>query len=261
MFTAPSDLPVLRSITDGIPNPIAATRSSASGSIASAIASSSASCESVGVGTSCCSCSVPSASIDPVAIFVPPRSTPMTRWAPTGRGYHTAPDGGRREALPALQGRPHEREGADGPASGAAGPCGVEPREAARQAAVAPADRPCRARAGRPAARLAGRQLPGLPQRRQGGERAAAEGRGGEPRASGRPAADESVADHAARHRRRQDGSAPGLPPLRLDPARPHRPEAAPDGIPLRSRATSASTSPARGRTRSTPPSSSAGRR
>ena len=120
MLTEPSDLPVLRSITDGIPNPIAATRSSASGSIASTIASSSASWESVGVGTSCCSCSVPSASIEPVAIFVPPRSTPMTRWVPTGRGYHTAPDGGRREALPALQGRPHTREGADGAAAGAA---------------------------------------------------------------------------------------------------------------------------------------------
>ena len=88
-----------------------------------------------------------------------------------------------------------------------------------------------RARARRPAARLARRELPRLPQRRRGGERAAAEGRGGEPRASGRPAADEAVADHAARHRRRQDRSAPGLPPLRLDPARPHRPEAAPDGV------------------------------
>ena len=43
----------------------------------------------------------------------------------------------------------------------------------------------------------------------------------------------EAVADHAARHRRRQDRRAPGLPPLRLDPARPHRPEAAPDGVPL----------------------------
>ena len=41
--------------------------SSASGSIAATIASSSSSCELVGVGTSCCSCSVPSASIEPVA--------------------------------------------------------------------------------------------------------------------------------------------------------------------------------------------------
>ena len=108
---------------------------------------------------------------------------------------------------------------------------GVEPHEAARQAAVGPANRPCGARAGRPAARLARRELPRLPQRRQGGERAAAEGGGGEPRAPGRPPADEAVADHVARHRRRQDRSAPGLPPLRLDPARPHRPEAAPDGV------------------------------
>ena len=48
---------------------------------------------------------VPSASIAPARIFVPPRSTPMTRLASTGRGYHTPPDGRRRKALPGLQGR------------------------------------------------------------------------------------------------------------------------------------------------------------
>ena len=44
---------------------------------------------------------------------MPPRSTPMTRWALTGRGYHTRPDGGRRKALPGLQGRQGQGEGAD----------------------------------------------------------------------------------------------------------------------------------------------------
>src|SRR6185503_19162882 len=101
------------------PIPTAPTSGPASGSTAATIPSRSASCDSSGVGSSCRSCSAPSASTDPVAIFVPPRSTPMTRWGATGRGYHTAPDGGRREALPALQGRPREGEGADCAASGA----------------------------------------------------------------------------------------------------------------------------------------------
>ena len=52
MLTEPSDWPVARSITDGIPNPSAATPAPASGSIAAAIPSSSSACEPVGVGTS-----------------------------------------------------------------------------------------------------------------------------------------------------------------------------------------------------------------
>ena len=43
----------------------------------------------------------------------------------------------------------------------------------------------------------------------------------------------EAVADPAARHRRRPDGRARRRPPLRLDPARPHRPRPAPARLPL----------------------------
>ena len=74
-------------------------------------------------------------------------------------------------------------------------------------------------------------------------------------------AALEAVADPAARHRRRQDRGARRRAPLRLDPARPHRPRSGTGSRTSRSRATSASTSPATARTRSTPRSSSAGPR
>ena len=188
MLTEPSAFLVLRSMTDVIPNPIAAC-SSASGSIAAAIPSRSASCDSsIGVGTSCRSCSVPSASTDPVAIFVPPRSTPMTRWGATGRGYHTRPDGGRREALPALQGRPHEGEGADRAASGASGArSGAPPSPRGDRAGGAGIGLAALA-LGVSSSSCGSSRATSLPQGRRAGERAAPAHRGGEPRGPGRPA-------------------------------------------------------------------------
>ena len=107
--------------------------------------------------------------------------------------------------------------------------------------------------------RLDGRELPLVPGRRRRRERAAAQSRRGGPGAAGGRARLEAVADAAARHRRRQDRSALRRAPLRLDPARPDRPRPAPARRTSRSRATCASTSPATARTRSTPPTSSAG--
>ena len=53
------------------------------------------------------------------------------------------------------------------------------------------------------------------------------------PRAAGRRARLEAVADPAARHRRRPHRRARRRTPLRLDPARPHRPGPAPARVPL----------------------------
>ena len=234
MLVEPSTRPAARSITDGIPKPIAPTLSSASGSIAPTMPSSSASCDSVGVGTSCRSCTVPSASIDPVAIFVPPRSTPMTRWAPTGGGYHNAPNGGRREALPALQGRPHEGEGADSAASGARRPGGAEPREAAAASragavgSVSPCccSASCWSSGSSPATSLSGRAS----SRRTSGcrRRWRRASRAQDGLLTSKPSLIMLLGTDGDKTAARA-----GLPPLRLDPARPHRPGAAPDGVPL----------------------------
>ena len=183
---------------------------------------------------------VPSRSSTPARIFVPPRSTPMTRWALTGRGYHNRPDGRGREAVQALQGRAHEGEGARRrpasartrarrrPQSRRSGPA-----QGPRPAALGKAHR-ARARAPRrPARRLDGRELPLLPGRGDRRERPPAEGRERRARAAGGSGDLEPDPDHAARHRRGQERRALRLEPLRLDPDRPHRSEAAPDLVPL----------------------------
>ena len=104
------------------------------------------------------------------------------------------------------------------------------------------------ARSGRPARRLDRRQLPLLPERRRGRERAPAEDRGSR---TSRPRTVLLTSKPSLILLLGTDGdktaARAGLPPLRLDPARAHRPEAAPDRRTSRSRATSASTSPGYG--------------
>ena len=159
----------------------------------------------------------------------------MTRWAPTGRGYHNPPHGGRREALPALQGRPHEGQGADCAASGA------RRHEASRAARSSPAKPRWGRRIGlavlaarRPARRLDRRQLPLVPRtasrRRTRGcrRRSTASLAPQDGLLTSKPSLIMLLGTDGDRTR-----GAPGLPPLRLDPARPHRPRAAPDGVPL----------------------------
>ena len=145
----------------------------------------------------------------------------MTRWALTRRGYHNPPDGRRREALPRLQGR-HGSRGRSRPRPARSATAEGRDRErAARRPAGRPLGPPDRARARSCSSVLlvvwARRELPLLPQRRRGGERAAAEAGEGEPRASGRPADLEAVDDPPARHRRRHDG---GREPTRTAPTR-----------------------------------------
>ena len=85
MLIEPSATPVRASITDGTPNPRPPTSSVRTASTAAASPSTSSSWEPVGVGTSCRSWTCPSRSSSPARIFVPPRSTPMTRCESTGR--------------------------------------------------------------------------------------------------------------------------------------------------------------------------------
>src|SRR5580765_5551322 len=134
----------------------------------------------------------------PARILVPPTSTPMTRFALTGGGYHTPPDGGRREAVPALSRRPRQGEGPDphqaraeaAPRRGA-GRCELS-RPGPEEGAEAP---PTHTRSRRPAdprraprARggLDGGGIPGLCERGVGGEQAARRGRTGCPEPPGR---------------------------------------------------------------------------
>ena len=178
MLIEPSTRPVLRSSTDGIPKPSAANGGPRAVRPPRAIPSRSSSCEPVGVGTSHRSSIVPSRSSRAARIFVPPRSTPMTRWELTGRGYHTRPDGGRREALPGLQGRPGQRKGS------AHAPSGEGAGGNARAADGAPAGRRWGRRIGIALALLflllvvwTASQLPLVPGRRRGRERKRCPGR------------------------------------------------------------------------------------
>ena len=209
-------------------------------------------------------------------IFVPPRSTPITRLrVHARRGYHNPPHGRRREALPRLPRRTREGQGARAAAAGARGRRATR-RHGRRYRGRAPAKQrrrrlgwgrgigararrcsSCCSSSGRSASYLA------VPQRRRGRERAA---RPAGARAALTPqdglllsTADD---DPAARHRprepadRRERAAAPtrscssaptrstASPRVPLDPARPAR---------RRSRATAPR--------RSTPPSRSAGRR
>src|SRR5439155_2772136 len=136
-------------------------------------ASTSAACDEVGVGTSSVRSTPPDASTIPARIFVPPRSTPITRLSLNPARYPTSPDGAGREALPRLQGRTRQGQGADrrrSPQAHAARSAsrrrtGPLPRsgslpppdaQAPALAAVDPADAP---RAGRPVRRLGDREL------------------------------------------------------------------------------------------------------
>ena len=201
---------------------------------------------------------VPSRSSTPARILVPPRSTPMTRCALTGRGYHTRTDAGGREALSPLQGWASEGQGA------AAGP---SRRRTHRAAATAAAPRWGR-RIGLTLRLLVlllavwgVLELPLLSRRRRGRQRATAPAR----------------SSRAWRNRTALLLSEPTLSccsePTATAP-RPARTHAAPTrswscaptragtaSRSSRSRATFASTFPATARTRSTPPSSSAGLR
>ena len=84
MFTDETATPRAWSTVDGTPRPIASTPSSNSSSTACSSAATTSSSEVVGVGNSVREPIPPSRSTIPAAIFVPPRSTPMTRFALTG---------------------------------------------------------------------------------------------------------------------------------------------------------------------------------
>ena len=84
------------------------------------------------------------ASTIPARIFVPPTSTPMTRCALTGGGYHNPPHGRRAEAVPRLPRRPRQGQGADSRAAGAR--ADVAPAAAAAGRSVADYRGPGRSR-------------------------------------------------------------------------------------------------------------------
>jgi hypothetical protein len=83
MFTEETAVPAAWSIVDGTPRPSASTPSSTSPATTSPIAPTTSSSDDVGVGTSRSDSIFPDLSMIPAAILVPPRSTPMTRFAPT----------------------------------------------------------------------------------------------------------------------------------------------------------------------------------
>src|SRR5919202_875217 len=244
MFTEVTAFPLRWSIVEGMPNPIAATSSSSTSSTAPARPWRSLSCDSSGVGTSRRRSTVPSRSTMPARIFVPPRSTPITRWGATGRGYDTPPDGARREALPRLSrrsgarggaapdeagpARRHRRQGRSQPLSRA-----LEARPRAQALGLGPPDRRRPGRARPPAHRLVGRRLPGLLGRRQQGQQARPPGDEGGARLPERPPALALDRHPAARHRPLEHERACERPALGLDHAPPHRPEPPPDRLPL----------------------------
>ena len=83
MFTEETAVPDAWSIVDGTPRPIASMPSSMRPSITAPIAATTTSSDDVGVATSRREVTLPDLSTIPAAILVPPRSTPMTRFAPT----------------------------------------------------------------------------------------------------------------------------------------------------------------------------------
>src|SRR5438552_1633040 len=246
MFTAPIAIPVFWSTRVGTPKPAAAISGVRSSSTTSTRASTSAACDDVGVATSSVRPTSPDGSTIPARILVPPRSTPITCVLSNSAGYPTSPDGAGREALPRLQGRTRQGQGAGGlgaeaPPSRAPwrrGPDpfprpGRAPLQHAEAAAVAP-HRPAHpARPDRAVRRLGGHELLLVLGRRERREQAPRPARARGARAPERPAALARVEHPRARNRQRPDRAARRRPPLRLDHARAQRPAAPPSGLPV----------------------------
>src|SRR6266516_4280018 len=93
-FTEPSTRPACWSIRDGRPNPTAATESSSNSSAAAPISSSKRSWESSAVGRSRRCSTLPAGSTMPARIFVPPTSTPRSRFLVTFGGRYATPTRG-----------------------------------------------------------------------------------------------------------------------------------------------------------------------
>ena len=96
--------------------------------------------DSTGVSRRSVRKTVPSRSTTPARIFVPPTSIPMVRWGAMTGGYHNAPHGPRREAVPRLSRGSPGAEATDAVASQARQrpPC---PAEADPKAPVRPPGR------------------------------------------------------------------------------------------------------------------------
>src|SRR5436305_7616504 len=124
MLTASCARPVRWAIGAGMPNPIAAMSSPSSSWTDASRPASSSSGDVTGVGCSRRRSTRPSRSTIPARIFVPPRSTPMTRCPSKPRGYPTGSmttgqkpyrvyRGGRVKGRVPLE-RPQTRRGRDG---------------------------------------------------------------------------------------------------------------------------------------------------
>src|ERR671932_663993 len=244
MFTEVTAFPLRWSIVEGMPKPIAATSSSSTSSTAPARPRRSSSCESSGVGTSRRRSTVPSRSTMPARIFVPPRSTPITRWGATGRGYDTPPDGARREALPRLPRGPGARGSAAPDEAGSPRgrrrwrrsqplPRTLEAGARAQALELGPPDRRRPGPARRPLRRVVGSRLPLVLRRRGRGEQARQPRDGSRARLAERPPALALDGHPAPGHRPLERERTRGRPALGLDHARPHRPGPPPNRLPL----------------------------
>src|SRR5262249_38251757 len=142
----------------GTPKPMACVPSRTSSRTSASRVSTSASCELVGVGRSTVPWMWPPSSTTPARIFVPPRSTPITCLPAMPPGTLLRRDGGGRQALPRLQGRTHQGEGAR-----AEGPFAVTARRRVRvsRARRAPARRPVRVPQAHPLGLLAADRVRG----------------------------------------------------------------------------------------------------
>ena len=161
---------------------------------------------------------------------MPPRSTPMTRWADKGvatipgrmadgeKPYRVYKGGRTRGKVPTAP-RPERQSKAEN-----------DRPEDQRPPALGPADRARRTPPRRAADRLVRARIPLVPRRRRRSEREAAEVGDGKPCAAGRHADLEAVADPAPGDRRRQAGR---RTPVRLDSAPSNRPEPAPHVLSL----------------------------
>ena len=233
--------PLRWSICDGMPKPSATTSSSRSSTDRFVEAG-----EQLRLRAPAASSSrdgarrVPSRSTRPARIFVPPRSTPITRVLMRG-GYPNSPHARRRQAVPRLPRRPPERkvplQTRSGRASARAsrddGSAYRGPARSSSERVVArPADRHRSSAAPAAGRRLGRRRLPLAPQRRREGEQASARRNRRGADTSGLAAPVHADEHPPARHRPLELAGA-RVAAFRLDHAHSHRSAASPHRVPL----------------------------
>ena len=246
MLTAPSATPVWRSIRAGTPKPTAATSGVSSSRTAASSPSRSASCEFVGVG-----CSIVRENV-PVGVDHPGQNLRSAKVnadhvrASHAAGYPTSPDGAGRKALPRLPRWTHEGQGSCADAgrdvAGVRKPRSLPAahifaaRTRAARSSASPGGAGCRSASPSSSSSFGVWAVTGYLAVGAGvsdaNNRLDASARAALAKQSGLLAATPND-DPRARHRQLEHRRTHGRHPLRLDPARAHRPVAPSDLVPL----------------------------